>query len=109
MNVLLENATYLASGEYPSTQIRVISFDSDLHCIAALIIPASNNKADGRRILCKGHSYVNSPRKHVEALEDLLLEVKAVVRNNVRWEFGEEVEEGSNGMLGGVGGGAHAV
>jgi len=42
-------------------------------------------------------------------LEDLLLEVKAVVRNNVRWEFGEEVEEGSNGMLGGVGGGAHAV
>jgi hypothetical protein len=46
----------------------------------------------------------------VEALEDLLHEVKAVVRNNARWEFGEEIEdvEGGNGALGGTGAGLHA-
>jgi len=98
-----ENAAYLAYGDYPSTLIKIITFDSDTHCIAGLVIPVTNNKADGRRMLCKGHSSAFSPRKHIEALEDLLTEIKAVVRNNAKWEFGDDIEVADNGILGNVG------
>jgi len=67
------------------------------------VIPVTNNKADGRRMLCKGHSSAFSPRKHIEALEDLLTEIKAVVRNNAKWEFGDDIEVPDNGVLGNVG------